>query len=212
MSKYNEALKIVFLDIDGVLNGNSNKIMAWIAFKSKSRILYNLASLFYPGYQENLFAIHEDKVARLAKIVHTTKAKIVLISSWRDKALRGFMNKELRDKYPDANFALLYNAFKKYGLSIYDVTPHDSISYRSAEIATWLDKCKTPIYSFVVLDDEINEEFLDRQIVTCDDPDNVGYWNTLEGLRDKHVEPAIKLLNKKLDSKSKYTKFLGGIF
>ena len=210
MKKSTEPLKIVFLDIDGVLNGNSNKIMAWVAFKSGSRVLYKLFSHFYPRYKEDLYSIHEDKVARLAKIVHSTNAKIVLISSWRDRVLKAFVNKDMREKYPNQEFTILYNLFKKYNLSIYDVAPHDQLGYRSSEIAMWLDKCKSPIYSFVVLDDEVNDEFIDRQIITCDYPEKAGYWDTLDGLRDKHVGPAIKLLNKKLDSKNKYTNILGG--
>ena len=86
-------MKIIFLDIDGVLNEE----------KSRSRCL---------GYR----GIDDKKVENLAKIVKATGAKIVLISTWKDdwrktdKTHQGMM----------ANY--LDKKLKKQGLTILDKT------------------------------------------------------------------------------------------
>ena len=86
-------MKVVFLDIDGVLNEE----------KSRSRCC---------GY----LGIDDKKVENLAKIVEETNAKIVLISTWKDdwrktdKSHQGIM----------ANY--LDRKLKKQGLVILDKT------------------------------------------------------------------------------------------
>ena len=86
-------MKIIFLDIDGVLNEE----------KSRSRCC---------GYK----GIDDKKVENLAKIVEETNAKIVLISTWKDdwrktdKAHQGIM----------ANY--LDKKLKKQGLVALDKT------------------------------------------------------------------------------------------
>ena len=86
-------MKVVFLDIDGVLNEE----------KSRSRCC---------GY----LGIDDKKAKNLAKIVEETNAKIVLISTWKDdwrktdKAHQGIM----------ANY--LDKKLKKQGLVVLDKT------------------------------------------------------------------------------------------
>ena len=86
-------MKVIFLDIDGVLNEE----------KSSSRCC---------GYK----GIDDKKVENLAKIVKQTNAEIVLISTWKDdwrktdKAHQGMM----------ANY--LDRKLKKQGLRVYDKT------------------------------------------------------------------------------------------
>ena len=86
-------MKIIFLDIDGVLNEE----------KSRSRCC---------GYK----GIDDNKAKNLAKIVEETNAKIVLISTWKDdwrktdKSHQGMM----------ANY--LDRKLKKQGLAVLDKT------------------------------------------------------------------------------------------
>jgi hypothetical protein len=86
-------MKVVFLDIDGVLNEE----------KSRSRCC---------GYK----GIDDKKVEKLANIVKATGAEIVLISTWKDdwrktdKARQGMM----------ANY--LDKKLKKHGLAVLDKT------------------------------------------------------------------------------------------
>ena len=86
-------MKIIFLDIDGVLNED----------KSRSRCC---------GYK----GIDDKKAENLAMIVKATNAKIVLISTWKDdwrktdKARQGLM----------ANY--LDKKLKKQGVTVFDKT------------------------------------------------------------------------------------------
>ena len=70
-------MKVIFLDIDGVLNGYNK----WntLGFDI-SKFLH--IEKFYKKIVEP-FGVHERKVKRLAKIVKRTGAKIVMSSSWR---------------------------------------------------------------------------------------------------------------------------------
>ena len=103
-------MKIIFLDIDGVLN----------EAYSESRA------------PNGCIGIDDEKVSRLRPIVDATGAKIVLVSSWkmewsRDPELCGhdakYMNKKLA----------------KQGLHILDKT-EDNVFDRGAGIISWLKK------------------------------------------------------------------------
>lgn len=103
-------MKIIFLDIDGVLNCRF----------SKSRIG------FYIG-------IDNDKVKRLREIVDATGAKIVLCSSWKDGW--HFRNKEVQDEH--ANY--LDRKLRREGLYIFDKTT-DKHHNRGEGIRNWIAK------------------------------------------------------------------------
>ena len=119
-------MKVVFLDIDGVLNEE----------KSRSRCC---------GY----LGIDDKKVENLAKIVEETNAKIVLVSTWkdywrkRDKAHQGMM----------ANY--LDKKLKKQGVTVLDKTKSiDKNGYylsRGEGILQYLADNKVDKY--VILDD-----------------------------------------------------------
>ena len=71
-------IKIIFLDIDGVLNGYNK----WTYFAiNVSRKLHIPVSFMRETL--DIFGIKEKYVRRLAKIVHSTGAKVVMSSSWR---------------------------------------------------------------------------------------------------------------------------------
>ena len=90
-------MKVIFLDIDGVLNGE----------KSRTRCA---------GY----IGIDSDKLLRLKRIVEQTGAKIVLISTWKTGWQKLVACKRLQDEL--ANY--LDRRFKKFGLEVYDKTPN----------------------------------------------------------------------------------------
>ena len=102
-------LKIIFLDIDGVLNDR----------QSKSRC-------------RGFIGIDDDKVKRLWEIVTATNAKIVLCSSWKS----GW---ELQDKDSQNELAnYLDRKLKREGLFLIDKTK-DSGSDRGNGIIKWLE-------------------------------------------------------------------------
>ena len=121
--------KIIFLDIDGVLN--------------------------HDGYDENgeREYINKGMVKHLGYIVRKTGAKIVLSSSWRglvSNFVRGY-----EDNKP--GIKLLFKYFRQENLVISSLTPGTCRMMggytRPLEIRTWLAKYHD-IDSFVILDDE----------------------------------------------------------
>ena len=120
-------MKVIFLDIDGVLNEE----------KSRSRCC---------GYR----GIDEKKVENLAKIVKETGAKIVLVSTWKeywqktDKAHQGMM----------ANY--LDKKLKKQGLTVLDKTENldrASGQYLSRGEGILLFLATHAVKKYVILDD-----------------------------------------------------------
>ena len=118
-------MKVIFLDIDGVLNGEGTRARCC-------------------GYM----GIDNDKAKRLADIVKATGAKVVLISTWKqtwrktEKKYQGFL----------ANY--LDRKMKEVGVSIYDKTRDtDGKIYfsRGEGILDYLNREK--VENYVILDD-----------------------------------------------------------
>ena len=103
------ALKVIFLDFDGVLN--SRKYLAECG-----------------GFG---MAIDPSRLVLLKKIVDATQAKIVLSTSWREH-----WGKSLSEC--NSTGVLMNDIFGEYGLQIWDKTPQLRIR-REAEIKSWLD-------------------------------------------------------------------------
>ena len=119
------SIRIIFLDIDGVLNNE----------QSPDRCGY------YIG-------IEDGKVELLKQIVDATDAKIVLSSTWR----LGIDNKGHR---LENHIPYLKDKLSKQGLEIYDKTIQLTRSgdSRGTEINEWLSR-HPEVKQWVVLDDE----------------------------------------------------------
>lgn len=164
--------KIVFLDIDGVLN--------WYHSKSHNGL--------YLG-------IDSARIKRLARIVEATGAAIVLTTTWKDfYEIGAYKQHTETGKY-------MNNKFRKVGLKIYDKTTDIAgWAYRGAGIKVWLDS-HPEVKEFIILDDEIFKDYetynyLPRMIKTMYklEPDQEKF----AGLTDNLVEKAIDILNGKL--------------
>ena len=135
-------MKIIFLDIDGVLNSE----------------MYSSTQ----GENKDCNYIDLSRVKLLADIVNATDAKIVLTSTFRlawDKSphLCGNDGKYINE------------CLAKYGLDIMDATPFISIfASRRKEVLTWLSHHLDEVESFVILDDIDDgwEEFDGRVVIT----------------------------------------------
>ena len=150
-------MKIIFLDFDGVLNGTYyvNKV---------------------GGYG---IILDPEKMELLAHIVNTTRAKIVLSTSWRehwepDERLCTQMGRDINRIFGD------------YGLKIYDKTP-EIAGDREYQIESWLDD-NPEVTSFVVLDDM----FLNSELINDNFVRTSGF---LGGLTDEDAQDAIRILN-----------------
>lgn len=118
-------MKIIFLDIDGVLNAKD----------SRSRCC---------GYR----GVDDKRVKILAKIVEETKAEIVLTSTWKE-----YWQKTDKNRQGDmANY--LDKKLEKYNLFIYDKTrdSENKVYFsRGESILNYLQK--NPAKKFVIIDD-----------------------------------------------------------
>lgn len=165
-------MKIIFLDVDGVLNSLSY-------FKTEEHQLKRFLE-----HDE----IDESKVVFLKQIVDETDAKIVLSSTWRD--LDDNTNKECYKMYK-----YLTDVLAKYGLEIISKTKVLSQN-RPLEIKTWVDGHDN-IESFVSLDDDFSRNSYDKYGIGDNLVYTIFFTDDLSvgGLQDKHVKQAIKILN-----------------
>ena len=118
-----ENIKVIFLDIDGVLNSSVYDRMC-------------------KGNEGN---IDQTRLPLIKKIVDETNAKIVLSSSWRSHWSKDASRCDSVGKELDILFASCQ-------LEIFDKTPQIGCNDRAKEIRMWLD-CHPPVASFVILDD-----------------------------------------------------------
>lgn len=163
-------MKIIFLDIDGVLNS----IAYFKQNKSKGRI-----------------EISDYHLQMLAKIYHACNAKIVLSSSWRELD-------DTSDIHVYWMYQYLLDELARYNMYIIDKTPIIEFN-RPLEIKTWLDNQpnKNEI-AFVSLDDDFSKDSYDeygigdclvKTTFYCDDVSE-------GGLQQEHVDRAIEILGR----------------
>lgn len=119
--------KVIFLDIDGVLNDDGER-------------------------RQDGEIICEAYVRNLRDIVRETNAEIILSSSWRYGVMR---NAESGFAEEDNHLSELYQLFDKYQLQIAGITPmiYNGPDGRPLEIRTWLAR-RPEVSKFVILDDE----------------------------------------------------------
>ena len=176
-------MKVIFLDIDGVLN----------TFQTFTKCYYE--------YKKNgirKLEIDENKVYLLKQIVDNTNALIVLSSSWRK--LGRMENNKLIPEHK--KLSDLLDIFKKYNLSIYDITPGSSDGNREFEIRKWLENTSLDIDNFIVIDDDISDlmGFVNKELIRTYFMKTDGKGHFLidkSGLTIDHVYEAIDKLNNK---------------
>ncbi len=120
-------MKVIFLDIDGVLNCKT----------SRSRC-------------GKYVGIDDDKLSILKKIADMTGAKFVLVSTWKSH-----WQKLQKDKFRQDTLAnYLDKKFKSHGLEVYDKTSdsHNGVYFsRGESILDFIYRNK--VTNYVILDD-----------------------------------------------------------
>ena len=126
--------------------------------------------------------INPKKVELLKEICDKTGAEIVLSSTWRNIP-------------ENPSFLYLVDLLRDNGLEIKSFTPKLEQN-RPREIKAWLGKHKDEeIESFVSLDDDFSEgHYKEYGIEGC--LVKTSFYGEDGGLQRKHVEKAIKILNK----------------
>lgn len=161
-------MKVIFLDIDNVLN-----------------------HIYCDVKMDHFRFVIDDKLRLLKQLVNRTDAKIVLSSTWRFGWI--YLNTYIPEndvfrKREIRLFLALQKKFREFGLEFLDRTPLSANAHRSNEIDQWLREWDgEPVESFVILDD-LNGKYLrphaGRLVRT----------STRTGLLQKHVDLAVKLL------------------
>lgn len=157
-------MKVLFLDIDGVLNSHT-----WFSREGAIRRIRSDDEIVLSEFDPTA-------VARLQRVLDVTKAEIVLSSSWRilpsnyEAAQRGVGQKFL-------------------GRTVNHVFRNGNFLARGYEIQAWLQaNADRNVEAFAAVDDDTGdewpEEILERFVHTS--------WQT--GLLDEHVDQLIALL------------------
>ena len=120
--------KIIFLDIDGVLNGYG--FIGYIGWEIVCLLKNEYIKEWYRKISDPC-GIHESKMRRLAKIVKKTNAKVVMSSSWRF----GWWKTPYEEMYEDQK--KLTDLLKKYEIDVIDITPRSIDGKRDKEILSW---------------------------------------------------------------------------
>lgn len=162
-------LKVLFLDIDGVLNTSFTKIFL----------------------RKDLIFIEDSKLELLKQIVERTGTKLVLSSTWR----HGYYDLENNvDSVDASDYTALRDKFVEHGLEFFSHTPitNGAMDCRGEEIDTWMKSWDGETIESICLLDDLNGCYLrpySGQLVRT---------SIQKGLLPKHVELAVKILNKPL--------------
>lgn len=167
-------MKIIFLDVDGVLNSD-------LYFSSTE---YRSATEGMTPTQVLKEAIHlhinPESIGKLNVLVEKTGAIVVLSSDWRKSFSLDEINTILKSR--GATFKVM------------DYTPTITGGWgasipRGVEIQVHLDSLTEPVENFVIFDDNDDMLRLREKLVLT---------NSRIGLTDKNIQKALQILNKGL--------------
>lgn len=149
--------KIIFLDLDGVINGyDPIKLFLHKYFRPVYKSLYTKRG------DDLLYGVDKSKIKRLGLICKLTGANVVLTSCWRDtlydkiqlfnskpEIYQSISQYDLKDKITKTAYY-----FKKYKITIVGKTCHDPKAWRENEILHWMGRHNNLVDKFIILDDE----------------------------------------------------------
>ena len=158
-------MRVIFLDIDGVLNCMNSKTT-------------------YKGVK----GIDDEFTQRLWRIESAfDDCVIVLTSTWRDD---WFRTQYIEDLNPYGQY--LVKSLHKYSLHIFDKTIDDCWKDRGQGIKNWIrDHSDLNIDKYIIIDDEMFD-YVEQDL--CEHLIKTSFYGDDGGLQDLHVEKAIELL------------------
>ncbi len=116
-------MKVIFLDIDGVLNSEE-----WDRY---------VQSFTYGARFNSCYLLSQEMILRLQNVVFQTNAEIVLTSSWRTN---------------ERAMSALTRQLSLYHLPIRDTTVSYAYGNRADEVKLWLES-HSNVISYVIVDD-----------------------------------------------------------
>lgn len=160
-------MKVVFLDVDGVLNASRRVVEGTKGFQLKDWVI-------------------PKAVEHLNRITDATDGKLVISSTWRI----GKTISELRVMFAEVGCHAPVIGKTAHGPCSWHAKagyPECSVAHRGFEIQEWLDNCPEQVESFVILDDDSDlEPNLDHWVHT----------DLYRGLTRRNVEKAIRILGR----------------
>ena len=171
-------MKILFLNIDGVLNTGDNIKSLFELWKVRNPGVGELSAedaikMKDGRYMDDYGEMFDERSVRwLSFIINSTDAKIVITSNWR----------------LDTDIKALWSKRSLPG-SVIEGTPNINYQYPAHEIELWLENNKN-IYSYAIIDASGNypETMKDRLV----------HVNNYFGLTFPAAEATIKMLNTKI--------------
>jgi len=165
-------MKIIFLDVDGVLNIHSPS--------------------YYSAYGMVNNPMERHLLIRLQNIIKETDAYIVLSSSWNLDSFKDKI-KELNFKYQDRVLGSTQYFYEKgtvpeERLIIQQGTGDKFMNFRGDQIQYWIDNTKHNVEKYVVIEDEI---FDVKDIIP---KENIVEVNMNDGLSHQNYLDCIKIL------------------
>lgn len=174
-------MRIIFLDVDGVLN-------------------YVLTKDRYHG----MMGLDEQFICNLSSLIEMSSVKgdtkVVLTSSWRAGV-------DMDGKMIPDHLRYLDRRLQEKGIEIYDETPiirysqDENYSHRGKEIMTWLYHHRDEdITGMVILDDVIFQDYLSYKLIGFLVKSR--YLSKHGGLNEALVDKALKILDVRVDVES----------
>jgi len=174
-------MKVIFLDIDGVLNTSQTFI--------KRKQDWEETGIW-------TLEIDEFRVEYLKRIIDETGAKVVLSSIWK----KDFENINGKIIPINEKGVGLQNILRKYDIELFDILKKGYDLERQDLIIIWLNE-HPEVESFIIFDDETThlKRFIDKELIKTsflDDGVMLKNMDDCIGLCKDHIEIAIKKLNK----------------
>lgn len=166
-------VKIIFLDIDGVLN------------------------VIGQGHDEYGQIFHKHLENNLKWIIEETNAKIVISSTWRFSGLKIMKEMWAKRNIPGEVIDVTSDVVQ-LGINIDSKLNFYEMKERGHEIQSWIDSNKHLIESYVIIDDD--NDMLDSQqqnfVKTSDNINHIDCVDIGYGLTKECARKAIEILNK----------------
>ncbi len=162
--------KVIFLDVDGVLNDDG------------------------PERNDQGIVIDQSYIRNLKRIIEKTGAEVVLSSSWRYSygkyARQGFQG-------DDENVEIFLKRLDMYDIQIPGITPYffNGHDMRPFEIASWLSR-RPEVENFVILDDETfwDWKWLKPHVVCTSKERKYQKGSFVKGLDERCAQMAVEVL------------------